>query len=113
MRERHLTEHVEPRRGAFLFTSPNGAPLRYTNWRRRVWLPALERANLSAVGVYVLRHSAAARLVAAGASPKALQTILGHGSAGFSLHPYGHLFDSDVDDLAGRLDEISRPHRGE
>jgi site-specific recombinase XerD len=112
MLERHLTEHVEPRRGAFLFTSPNGAPLRYTNWRRRVWLPALERANLSAVGVYVLRHSAAARLVAAGASPKALQTILGR-LRGIQPHPYGHLFDSDVDDLAGRLDEISRPHRGE
>jgi site-specific recombinase XerD len=86
--------------------------LRYTNWRRRVWLPALERANLSAVGVYVLRHSAAARLVAAGASPKALQTILGR-LRGIQPHPYGHLFDSDVDDLAGRLEEISRPHRGE
>lgn len=65
-------------------------------------------------GLHVLRHSAAARLIAAGASPKAAQMILGHSSAAFTLTVYGHLFDADLDDLATRLDvTVSRPPRGQ
>lgn len=56
------------------------------------------------VGVHVLRHSAAARMIGAGASAKTLQTVLGHRSAAFSLTVYGHLFDADLDALAERLD---------
>jgi hypothetical protein len=54
--------------------------------------------SASASRVYVLRHSAAARMIAAGASPKAVQTILGHGYVGFILTTYGHVFDADHDD---------------
>jgi hypothetical protein len=42
--------------------------------------------------------------VAAGGSPKTLQTILGHRSAAFSSMVYAHLFDVDLDALADRLD---------
>jgi integrase len=35
---------------------------------------------------------------------EAVQTILGHRSAAFTLSVYGHLFDADLDDLAARLD---------
>jgi hypothetical protein len=31
---------------AFVFVSPRGGPLDYSRWRRRVWLPACERAGL-------------------------------------------------------------------
>ena len=55
-------------------------------------------------GLHVLRHSAAARMIGAGASPKAVQMVLGHRSAAFTLTVYGHLFDADLDDLAARLD---------
>ena len=43
-------------------------------------------------------------MIQAGASPKAIQAILGHRSAAFTLSVYGHLFDADLDDLAARLD---------
>lgn len=43
-------------------------------------------------------------MISAGASPKAVQSVLGHASAGFTLTVYGHLFDTDLDDLAARLD---------
>jgi hypothetical protein len=46
-------------------------------------------------------------LISAGATPKALQQVLGHGSAAFSLTAYGHIFDADLDELAERLDSIS------
>jgi integrase len=89
---------------ALLFTSPEGAPLRHSTFRQRRWLPALERAGVAPVGIHVLRHSATAAMIAAGASPKAVQTVLGHASAAFTLTVYGHLFDADLDDLANRLD---------
>jgi len=89
---------------ALLFTSPQGAPLRYSNFRTKVWRPTLERLDLPPVGLHVLRHSAVARLIAAGASPKAVQTVMGHGSAAFTLTVYGHLFDADMEALADALD---------
>ncbi len=87
-----------------LFTSPGGGPLRYSNFYHRVWRPALRRLGLPGVGLHVLRHSAAAALISAGASPKAVQTILGHASAAFTLTVYGHMFDDDLDALAVALD---------
>jgi integrase len=60
--------------------------------------------HLPALGIHVLRHSAAARMIQAGASPKAVRAILGHRSAAFTRSVYGHLFDADLDDLAARLD---------
>jgi hypothetical protein len=50
-------------------------------------------------------------MIASGASVKAVQTVLGHGSAAFTLTPYGHMFDADLDDLADRIDGLSRTER--
>ena len=89
---------------AIVFTSPEGSWLRYHNFHRRIWHPVLDRLGLPAVGLHVLRHSAAARMISAGASAKAVQNILGHRSVAFMLTVYAHLFDDDLDDLAARLD---------
>ena len=103
--EQHLSIGVGPNGDALVFTSPSGGVIRLSNFNHRVWRPVLDRLGLPAVGVHVLRHSAAARMIAAGASPKAVQTVLGHANAGFTLSVYGHMFDADLDDLAQRLDE--------
>ena len=100
----HLEHHVEADPDALLFTGPKGGPLRYRYFHTRHWRPTLSKLDLPAVGLHALRHSAAARLISAGASPKALQTILGHRSAAFSLTTYGHMFSSDLDALAASLD---------
>jgi integrase len=101
--ETHLTGvGAEPE--APLFVSPDGGPLRHSNFYHRLWRPALRNLGLPEVGLHVLRHSAAARMIGAGGSPKAVQVVLGHRSAAFTLTVYGHLFDADLDDLALRLD---------
>lgn len=104
--ERRLEERVLTDADALVFAGPRRGPLRYSRLYSRVWRPTLAELGLPPVGVHSLRHSAAAAMIAAGASLKALQTILGHGSATFSLTVYGHLFDDDLDALAGRLDEL-------
>jgi integrase len=116
--ERHLDEHVDGDPEAFVFPAPGGGVIRHSNFYfyHRLWQPAVRAAGLPRVGVHVLRHSAAAALIHSGASPKAVQAILGHRSAAFTLTVYGHLFDADLDDVAARLDERltgrSRDHDG-
>ena len=95
-----------------MFRGPKGGTLRYGWYYHKVWRPTLDRLGLKSVGVHALRHSAAARMIAAGASLKAIQTILGHGSAAFSLTVYGHLLPSDLDELASRLDGAARTFDG-
>lgn len=80
-------------------------PVRYRNFEGRIWKPTFQRLKLPAVGLHVLRHSAAARMIALGAKPKEVQTVLGHRSAAFTLTVYRHVFDTDLDALADRLDD--------
>ncbi len=80
-----LAAHVAastPARGGLVFTGPEGGPLRRTNWRRRVWRPALGRAGIAEPlpRPHDLRHTAAALAIAAGAHPKGVQAMLGHSS---------------------------------
>jgi integrase len=109
-----LAEHLERRVSndpdCLLFPAPEGGPLRHSNFYHRQWQPALRRCNVPAGGVHVLRHSAAAALISSSASPKAVQAILGHRSAAFTLTVNGHLFDADLDEVASRLEDtiISR-----
>jgi integrase len=50
-----------------------------------------------------LRHTAASLAIAAGASVKGVQAILGHASATLTLDRYGHLFGDELDAVAERL----------
>lgn len=102
--QRHLDEHVGPDADALLFTGPKGGPLCYRYFYMDLWRSVLDDLGLPAVGLHALRHSAAARMIAAGAAPKAIQKVLGHRSVAFTLTVYGHMFDADLDDLAARLD---------
>jgi integrase len=109
--EEHL-EEIPADPAALVFTSPQGAILRHSTFRSRYWLPALERSGLPPTGIHVLRHSAAAAMIQSGATPKTVQTVLGHASAAFTLTVYGHIFDADLDDLAARLEILGRDGDG-
>jgi len=89
--------------GDLVFTSPSGGVLRSGNWRRRVFDPAVARTGLDGVTPHSLRHSAASLAIAAGASVKAVQAMLGHASATLTLDRYGHLFPDELDAVAERL----------
>ena len=51
-------------------------------------------------------------MIRAGVTPKTLQTVVGHASAGFTLTVYGHIFDADLYDLAARLEYQGRDADG-
>ncbi len=61
-----------------VFTDEEGGPLRYSNWRRRVWLPAAAAAGCAGAGFHDLRRLNATTLVVEGIDVKTAQTRLGH-----------------------------------
>jgi integrase len=64
----------------------------WRNWRRRVFVPAAERAGLGRVIPYDLRHSFVSLLIAEGRSIVEVARQAGH-SATMALDTYGHVFD--------------------
>jgi integrase len=102
----HLAREVDDDPEALVFTSPHGAPLRNSNFRRQVWYKAIADSGLpDGFRIHDLRHTCASLLIAQGAHPKAIQVHLGHSSISVTMDRYGHLFPSDMEALAEALDD--------
>jgi integrase len=80
----------------FVFPGRAGGASDQGSLRRRVLVPAAERAGLSGVGFHTLRHTCASLLIESGISPLRLQRWMGHHSSAFTLETYGHLIDGDL-----------------
>lgn len=90
--QQHLEslEHQGP--DAWLFPDSTGGPVRYSNWRRRVWLPALAEAGLDNIeplpGPHDLRRLNVTQLAASGVDLRTLMSRMGHKSAKLALEVY-------------------------
>jgi integrase len=110
----HLGSQVSRDPDAFVFSGATGSLLRNSNFRRRVWRPAVRTLGLPRdLRIHDLRHTCAALLIAQGAHPEAIQAQLGHSSIQVTLDLYGHLFPDDVDRLAGQLDAAHEAGSGQ
>lgn len=122
-----LAEHLR-RRGltaadstGYVFAASDGGPLDYTNWRRRVWIPATQKAELPGVafkprrpdadpeepGVpdinfHDLRRAAATALVAGGVDVKTAQDRLGHSDSRLTLDLYAQV-TTEADRAAAKV----------
>lgn len=83
---RHGLDGGDP--SALVFQATGGAPLHYSNWRQRVWLPATLAAGVAGLRFHDLRSNAATALVATGVDVKTAQTRLGHSSPMMTLGVY-------------------------
>ena len=90
-----------------------GGPIRRTNFRRRIWKPAVKALVGEPCTFHDLRHSHAAILIAQGEHPKVIQERLGHASIKTTLDTYGHLFDGLDEAAADRLDATWRASRAD
>jgi len=84
-----------------------GAAWTASNWRKRVWVPACERAGLEGLWWHDLRRTAASRLISEGHSLFAVKELLGHESAQTTERHYARLADRSLvaaqDHLVGTL----------
>lgn len=73
---------------ALLFPSASGAPLSYSNFRQRIWLPAVEAAGLRGANFHDLRRTNASIMIARGVDVKTAQRRLGHADVRLTLELY-------------------------
>lgn len=100
----HLDD-ISDEPNALLFTSTTGGPIDWSNFRTRVWKPALAAAQLDpGVRIHDLRHTAASMLIAQDCHPKVVQEHLGHSSIVITMDRYGHLYPEDRSKVADALD---------
>ena len=106
-----LEHHLARVDGELVFPAPEGKYVRAELWRRRVWTPAVARADLVPLRPHDLRHTAVALWIAAGASPVEIAARAGHTSVVTVLDRYGHLLPGSEDRLNAALDEIASAHQ--
>lgn len=100
-------------RDDLVFTDQRGGVLRNSNWRARVFRPAVAKCQAAdetfpTITPHDLRHTAASLAVSVHANVKAVQRMLGHAKAAMTLDIYADLFDEDLDGVADRLDAAIR-----
>jgi integrase len=85
----HLKVFPVPVPQDWLFTAPQGDPVAYNEFMKRVWRPACRRAGIpEGIGPHALRHHYASPLIKHGESVKTVSERLGHTSAAMTLHIY-------------------------
>ncbi|KAA3636521.1 MAG: site-specific integrase [Armatimonadetes bacterium] len=98
----HLGKYADD--SGLIFSAPDGGPIRRSNFRRRIWLPAVEASVGQPCTFHDLRHTQAALLIAQGEHPKVIQERLGHASIKTTLDTYGHLFEGLDEAATDRLE---------
>lgn len=88
--------------------APDGGPVRATNFRRRIYDPALGRAGLEGLTFHRLRHSAGHMLRELGVPLEVIQKRLGHASIRTTADIYGSLPERVDRPVAEKLDEMFR-----
>jgi integrase len=107
MLDDHLQRHSEPGPEGLVFPAAEGGPMRRTNFRRRVWVPATEAAGVPGLRFHDLRHTGATLAAASGAPLKALMQRMGHTTVAAALR-YQHVVDGQQDAIADYLDGVAR-----
>jgi integrase len=97
---------------ALVFVSPGGGLLRASNFRNRVWGPAIRAAGLDGLTFHGLRHVATSLMVETGEHPRVVQHRLGHSTASLSMELYAHVSDDADRAAARRLEELFSLPRG-
>ena len=88
--ELHLARG-RPDPSTLVFPDSEGGHLRRQNWRRRIWIPALERAGIPYFRSYDLRHTCATLLLYEGRTLNEAAEHLGHADPGFTAQTYTHV----------------------
>jgi integrase len=91
---------------ALVFTAPAGGPIRYANWRNRVWLPACRAVGLDGLGFHDLRRANATALVRLGVDVKTAQQRLGHSDVRMTIGLYAQAEKPADRAAATRLGEL-------
>ena len=105
LRERVPAE-PETREDLLLFRASRGGPIRESRFVVDYFKPLLRSAELPAIRLYDLRHTAATISLIAGVSPKIISEQLGHASVAFTLDVYSHVLPHMQDAAAEKVEAL-------
>lgn len=108
--EAHLNAFAEPGKNGLVFPAPEGGPMRRSNFRRRIWLPALASAGIEGARFHDLRHTAGTMAAIAGATTRELMSRLGHASPRAAII-YQHATEERDAEIAAKLDALAASPR--
>jgi integrase len=74
-----------------VFCTLAGTPISKSVFRRRQYIPTLQKAGLHYIRPHDLRHTAATLLFLEGVPPLVVSEMLGHASPTFTMSVYGHV----------------------
>ena len=103
----HLVSAIAGRSTGFVFLS-NGVPIHHSNWRNRVWVPAVRRTGLGRVVIHDTRHTYASWLIQGGVSLAEVGRLLGHVSPA-TTQIYAHLADVPREQILSVLFDPATP----
>src|SRR5206468_2671123 len=92
--QRHLEAHP-PGETGFVFTTPSGAHIQRSLFRRRVWDVAVTKSKIGKkVTPHGLRHSHISQMIRAGVDPVRVARRAGHSRPSVTTDMYAHMFDN-------------------
>jgi integrase len=91
----------------WVFCNEEGRPIWKSNFERRVFHKALEKAKLRRIRFHDLRHTFASRLIQNGESLVYVKDQLGHHSIKVTVDVYGHLVPGANKAAVDRLDQTA------
>ncbi len=99
-----LVRRLEVSAGSWLFTAEKNAksPMDATS-DQRAWRRLLDQAQVRYLPLHSARHTAATLHVKGGASPRAVQLLLGHSSIAYTLGSYVHVGETELRDALRSL----------
>lgn len=103
----HLARFAVEGDAGLVFASPDGTPLRHSNFRNRVWLRAVERAGLGELHFHDLRHTGNQLAAGTGATLRELMDRMGHSTARAALI-YLHGSDQRQQEIARALSDLAK-----
>lgn len=107
----HLVRTRRRRPGELVLQAPDGGPVRATNFRYRIYAPALRAVGLDGLTFHRLRHSAGYMMREVGIPLEVIQRRLGHASIRTTADIYGSLPEKVDRAAADQLNDLFRAAR--
>ncbi len=89
-----------------VFPNTIGGPMELNHFRRREFVPLLQKAGLPRIRFHDLRHTVATLLFAQHINPKVVSELLGHSDIAITLGLYGHVTPPMQQEAANAMDAL-------
>lgn len=89
-----------------VFATNWGSPLDHANLAERIFKGLRDKANVSKIRLYDLRHTTATLMLSSGENPKIVSERPGHASIVLTLDTYSHVLPTMQKDACDRLEKM-------